>query len=192
MPCLDSIMDKVATEILSRWIAPKSPNVLPWNEIEVNAWVKEGIIRCKSKLRIFHTHTHIYNACIQTHSHTYILNSKIVMCVIIYCTFVYSLFYSQKWGTCWGSSSTISRCRHHQQQQLQQRSSHNSHYTRLSFGQFVWHFGPCTSTHQRTQTLQYRAICMSWPARLELSCTTHNAYTVISYKSFVVMHVYKL
>ncbi|XP_061395336.1 uncharacterized protein LOC133330955 [Musca vetustissima] len=55
MPCLDSIMDKVATEILSRWIAPKSPNTLPWNEIEVNAWVKEGIIRCKSKL-----HTHIY------------------------------------------------------------------------------------------------------------------------------------
>uniref|UniRef100_A0A1I8NXC8 separase n=1 Tax=Stomoxys calcitrans TaxID=35570 RepID=A0A1I8NXC8_STOCA len=48
MPCLDSFMDGVATEILSRWIAPKSPNILPWNEIEPSAWIKGGIIKSKT------------------------------------------------------------------------------------------------------------------------------------------------
>lgn len=47
MPGLDCNMDKIATEILSRWIAPKSKNVLPWNEIDEKAWTKEFIIKRK-------------------------------------------------------------------------------------------------------------------------------------------------
>ncbi|XP_075162614.1 extra spindle pole bodies like 1, separase [Haematobia irritans] len=47
MPCLDSFMDKVATEILSRWIAPKSPNVIPWTEVDQHAWIKGGNIKRK-------------------------------------------------------------------------------------------------------------------------------------------------
>lgn len=47
MPGLDCNMDKIATEILSRWIAPKSTNVLPWNEIDERAWIKEFIIKRK-------------------------------------------------------------------------------------------------------------------------------------------------
>ncbi|TMW53544.1 hypothetical protein DOY81_001308 [Sarcophaga bullata] len=50
MPGLDCNMDKIATEILSRWIAPKSTNLLPWNEIDEKAWTKEFIIKPKSSL----------------------------------------------------------------------------------------------------------------------------------------------
>uniref|UniRef100_A0A1A9W4U3 separase n=1 Tax=Glossina brevipalpis TaxID=37001 RepID=A0A1A9W4U3_9MUSC len=45
MAGLDSNMDRVATEILSRWIAPNSGNVLPWAEIEIISWMKKGIIK---------------------------------------------------------------------------------------------------------------------------------------------------
>ncbi|XP_065360250.1 uncharacterized protein Sse [Calliphora vicina] len=48
MPGLDCNMDKIATEILSRWIAPKSTNVLPWNEIDEKAWIKTFIIQPKT------------------------------------------------------------------------------------------------------------------------------------------------
>ncbi|KAL9913380.1 separin-like [Glossina fuscipes] len=44
MPGLDANMDRVATEILSRWIAPNSANILPWNEVEMTSWIKKGII----------------------------------------------------------------------------------------------------------------------------------------------------
>lgn len=47
MPGLDSNMDKIATEILSRWIVPKSEEVLPWNKIDENEWVKKFIIKRK-------------------------------------------------------------------------------------------------------------------------------------------------
>uniref|UniRef100_A0A1B0AGA0 separase n=1 Tax=Glossina pallidipes TaxID=7398 RepID=A0A1B0AGA0_GLOPL len=45
MPGLDANMDRVATEILSRWIAPNSANILPWNEVEMTSWIKKGIIK---------------------------------------------------------------------------------------------------------------------------------------------------
>ncbi|XP_054084974.1 uncharacterized protein LOC105220867 [Zeugodacus cucurbitae] len=45
MPGLDANMDGVATEILSRWIAPKSDNVHAWQCIEENSWLKEGVIK---------------------------------------------------------------------------------------------------------------------------------------------------
>ncbi|XP_023309030.2 separin [Lucilia cuprina] len=48
MPGLDCNMDRIATEILSRWIVPKSTNVLPWNEIDERAWIKEFIIKPKT------------------------------------------------------------------------------------------------------------------------------------------------
>lgn len=47
MPGLDANMDRVATEILSRWIAPNSANILPWNEVEMTSWIKKGVIKRK-------------------------------------------------------------------------------------------------------------------------------------------------
>uniref|UniRef100_A0A1A9VZZ7 separase n=1 Tax=Glossina brevipalpis TaxID=37001 RepID=A0A1A9VZZ7_9MUSC len=44
MSGLDSNVDRVATEILSGWIAPNSADVLPWTEIEIISWMKKGII----------------------------------------------------------------------------------------------------------------------------------------------------
>ncbi|XP_053953127.1 uncharacterized protein LOC128859970 [Anastrepha ludens] len=45
MPGLDANMDGVATEILSRWIAPNSRDVLPWQCIDRISWLKEGIVK---------------------------------------------------------------------------------------------------------------------------------------------------
>ncbi|XP_036335513.1 separin-like isoform X1 [Rhagoletis pomonella] len=45
MPGLDANMDSIATEILSRWIAPHSKNVLPWQCIDRVSWQKEGVVK---------------------------------------------------------------------------------------------------------------------------------------------------
>nr|XP_014103772.2 separin isoform X1 [Bactrocera oleae] len=45
MPGLDANMDGVATEILSRWIAPKSSSVYAWQCIDRCSWLKEGVIK---------------------------------------------------------------------------------------------------------------------------------------------------
>ncbi|XP_020713893.1 separin isoform X2 [Ceratitis capitata] len=47
MPGLDANMDGVATEILSRWIAPNSPSVVPWQCIDHASWIKEGVAKRK-------------------------------------------------------------------------------------------------------------------------------------------------
>ncbi|XP_067613568.1 uncharacterized protein Sse isoform X2 [Eurosta solidaginis] len=53
MPGLDANMDGVATEILSRWIAPHSRDVIPWQYIDRQRWMKEGVIKRSTEIDPF-------------------------------------------------------------------------------------------------------------------------------------------
>ncbi|XP_062132257.1 LOW QUALITY PROTEIN: uncharacterized protein LOC133842958 [Drosophila sulfurigaster albostrigata] len=45
MPALDGNMDNIATNLLSRWIAPANGKVTPWTQIDRVPWISQGTIK---------------------------------------------------------------------------------------------------------------------------------------------------
>ncbi|XP_030373134.1 separin [Scaptodrosophila lebanonensis] len=45
MPALDANMDTVSVSVLSRWLAPGKPDVIPWTHINRSAWLTKGEVK---------------------------------------------------------------------------------------------------------------------------------------------------
>lgn len=78
MPGLDAHMDKIATEILSRWLPTRSTETLSWDKIDKLSWTKTGEIIRKNQL-------YSLSILLQTiiNSHSIINDSYVILYILI-------------------------------------------------------------------------------------------------------------
>ncbi|EDV96795.1 separin isoform X2 [Drosophila grimshawi] len=48
MPALDANIDNVSAHLLSQWITPANPKIIPWTHIDRVAWLSQGIVQAQS------------------------------------------------------------------------------------------------------------------------------------------------
>lgn len=48
MPALDGNMDNVSANILSQWTTPSKQQIIPWTNIDRQAWVSQGTVKGKT------------------------------------------------------------------------------------------------------------------------------------------------